>query len=366
MRLLQLRLHEFRSYQQLTLLPPSGMTVFVGENGAGKTNLLEAIHLCCLGRSHRTSVDRDMIRIGSRTCAVQARVQHTHVLDEVGVRLYAQQNERKLIYVNGKIVQRIGELMGHMTCVMFSPEDLEIVKGPPQARRTYLDMLLSQSQSAYFYAIQGYSSILKQRNALLKEIAKRGADSTQLDIWDEQLAKAAAPIVRHRREASLTLSKLAREHYSYISSRESEPFHLRYQGSLEESLDPAEDLLKQLVASRQEDVRRMSTGPGPHRDDLRLMLAGQEMRSFASQGQLRTAVLAMRLAQIDILTQAYQEAPLLLLDDVLSELDEGRRARLILRLGKTQTLMTCTDLSGLEGINPSCVLRVKDGTITTQ
>ena len=366
MRLQRLRLHEFRSYQQLTLLPPAGMTVFVGENGAGKTNLLEAIHLCCLGRSHRTSMDRDMIRIGSRTCAVHARVQHAQTLDEVGVRLYAQQNERKLIYVNGKTVQRIGELMGHMTCVMFSPEDLEIVKGPPQARRAYLDMLLSQGQSAYFYAIQGYNAILKQRNALLKEIAKRGLDSGQLDIWDEQLAKAAAPIVRQRRDAVQTLSALATDHYAYIAAKAQERFTLRYQGTLEESLDPAEDLLNKLAASRQDDLRRLSTGPGPHRDDLKLMLAGQDMRSYASQGQLRTAVLAMRLAQIDVLTQAYQEAPLLLLDDVLSELDEGRRARLILRLGKAQTLLTCTELTGLEGINPSCVLRVKDGTITPQ
>jgi DNA replication and repair protein RecF len=366
MRLLQLRLHQFRSYKHLTVMPPDGITVFVGENGAGKTNLLEAIHLCCLGRSHRTSTDRDMIQIGEKTCAVHARVQRKNAQDEVGVRLFAQQSERKRIYVNGKVVQRIGELMGHMTCVMFSPEDLELAKGSPQVRRGFLDMLLSQCQAAYFYTIQIYASILRQRNALLKVIAQGRGDEKQLDVWDEQLAKAAAPIVRHRREAAFTISELAKAHYRFISGRDREHFFLSYQSTLRESIDPAHDLAAQLAASRQEDLRRLSTGPGPHRDDLKLMLAEHDMRSFSSQGQARTAALAMRLAQIDILSKAHQETPLLLLDDVLSELDAGRRARLLIRLDRMQTLLTCTDLSGIKGLQPACILQVRDGTITSE
>lgn len=365
MRLTQLRLHQFRSYEHLTLMPPEGITVFVGENGAGKTNLLEAIHLCCLGRSHRTSNDRDMIRIGSRTCAVHAYVTRTSVQDEVGVRLYAQQGERKVIYVNGKTVPRIGELMGHMTCVMFSPEDLDLVKGSPLGRRNFLDMLLSQSQAAYFYAIQSYGAVLRQRNALLKEIARGRADTGSLGVWDEQLAKAAAPIVNHRREAAAAISGLAADHYGFISNRSKEKFFLRYQSTLMDSMNPELDLLKSLSSSREDDLRRLTTGPGPHRDDLQLMLAGQEMRSFASQGQARTAALAMRLAQIDILTKAHHEAPLLLLDDVLSELDEGRQARLLVRLDRLQTLLTCTELNSIKKVNPSCILTVKDGIVTS-
>ena len=363
MRLLQLRLHQFRSYRQLTVMPPDGLTVFVGDNGAGKTNLLEAIHLCCLGRSHRTSIDRDMIRIGEKTCAVHARIQRVSIQDEVGVRLFNQQGERKLIYINGKVVQRIGELMGHMTCVMFSPEDLDLVKGPPQGRRGFLDMLLSQSQAAYFYAIQTYGSILRQRNALLKEIIRGNADAGQLDVWDEQLSRAAAPIVRQRRDAANAISQAAKEHYAYISGRRDEHFFLRYQGTLAESIHPEKDLMEQLQEGRADDLRRLSTGQ-PTQDDLRLMLAGQEMRSFASQGQARTAALAMRLAQIDILARAHGEAPLLLLDDVLSELDQGRCARLLSRLDSMQTLLTCTDLSGLDGIRPDCILKVRDGMVS--
>ncbi len=363
MRLTQLRLHQFRSYEELTLMPPKGITVFIGENGAGKTNLLEAIHLCCLGRSHRTSNDRDMVRIGSRTCAVHAKVARTAVNDEVGVRLFAQQGERKVIYVNGKTVSRIGELMGHMTCVMFSPEDLDLVKGSPQDRRNFLDMLLSQSQAAYFYAIQTYHSILRQRNALLKEIVKGRADSKSLSVWDEQLAKAAAPIVIQRRDAAFAISDLASEHYAFISNREQEHFFMQYQSSLMESMNPADDLLKLLSQSREDDLRRLTTTYGPHRDDVKLMLAQQDMRAFSSQGQARTAALAMRLAQIDILTKAHQETPLLLLDDVLSELDEGRQARLLMRLDRMQTLLTCTDISEVHPINPSCVLTVKEGKV---
>ncbi|MDI9520091.1 MAG: DNA replication/repair protein RecF [Bacillota bacterium] len=363
MRLTQLRLHQFRSYEELTLMPPQGITVFIGENGAGKTNLLEAIHLCCLGRSHRTSNDRDMVRIGSRSCAVHAKVKRAAVDDEVGVRLFAQQGERKVIYVNGKTVSRIGELMGHMTCVMFSPEDLDLVKGAPQGRRNFLDMLLSQCQAAYFYAIQTYHSILRQRNALLKEIVKGRADSRSLAVWDEQLAKAAEPIVTQRRDAAFAISEVASEHYAFISKRQKEHFFLRYQGSLTESYNPMKDLLKQLEETREDDLRRLTTSAGPHRDDVKLMLAGQDMRAFSSQGQARTAALAMRLAQIDILTKAHRETPLLLLDDVLSELDEGRQARLLMRLDRMQTLLTCTDISGIHPINPSCVLTVKDGQV---
>ena len=263
MRLQQLRLHDFRSYPQVTIMPPDGVTVFVGENGAGKTNLLEAVHLCCLGRSHRTPFDRDMIRLGCRTSAVYARVQRRLTADEVGVRLFAPQSQRKTIFVNGKTVSRIGELMGHMTCVMFSPEDMAIVKGAPQVRRAFLDMLLSQCQPAYFYAIQAYHAVLKQRNALLKQLARERGNPGQLEVWDEQLARAAGPIVRIRQEAVMTLSDLAKGHYSFISGRGPEVFVLRYQSSLAGPQDPGEMLIDQLTASREEDIRRLATSAGP-------------------------------------------------------------------------------------------------------
>ncbi len=367
MRLTQLRLHRFRSYSQVALLPPEGLTVFVGENGAGKTNLLEAVHLCCLGRSHRTSDDQDMIQHGAETAAVHATVQRNGRTDEVGVRLFRSQKQKKLVYAGGKVVPRLGELMGHMTCVMFSPEDLEIIKGAPQLRRRFVDMLMAQSIPGYFYALQHYNAVLKQRNALLKLIGRDAHNRGQLSDWDEQLSSAAVPLVRARCEAVRRLDELSQKHYAFIGGRPQESLSVRYQSSLAESDDIQADFLRLLGQSSEDDLRRQSTGFGPHRDDLLISLSGQELRSFGSQGQIRTAVLAMRLSQIDMLTQAQGgEPPLLLLDDVLSELDLGRRTRLLSGLQHVQTLLTCTELSEAQELKPACVLRVADGQIREQ
>lgn len=361
---MHLRLKDFRSYPQLSLPLPPGITALTGENGAGKTNVLEAIHLCCLGRSHRTSVDRDMIRAGEETCAVHARVERADRCHEVGVRLYAQARRRKLIYVNGKTVSRLGELMGHMTCVMFSPEDLDIVKGQPQERRRFLDMMLSQCQPAYFYSLQTYMTVLKQRNALLRAIGKNMGDARQLPAWDEQLALAAAPVVQARRQAVMQLDALSRGHYAHIGGRKEEVLALAYQGTLQSSTDLVADMALALKDSRPEDIRRQTTSVGPHRDDIAVTLSGQDIRVFGSQGQARTAILSMRLSQIEVLEQAQGETPLLLLDDVLSELDMSRRSRLLQRLNRVQTLLTTTDINDLGGVSPAQVLHVTSGRIT--
>ena len=358
MRITGLRLRDFRGYKQVLLSPPEGVTVLVGENGAGKTNLLEAVHLCCLGKSHRTSADKEMIRRGQETAAVQLTVERKDGRHEVGVRLFENARRRKIVYVNGKTASRMGELMGHATCVIFSPEDLALVKDGPHARRRFLDMLLSQEQRAYFYALQAYANALKQRNALLKQ-----GDLRQLPAWDEQLAAAAAPVVRLRREASLRLHERAQTHYRYIGGRDEESFALRYQGPLAESADPARDMLRGLQASRDEDARRAATSFGPHRDELSLTLSGEPLKAFGSQGQMRTAALSMKLAAFDLLEEVQGEPPLLLLDDVLSELDPDRRRRLIARIGRAQALLTCTDQGDFIGARPACVLQVKDGEI---
>lgn len=358
MRITGLRLRDFRGYRQLLLTPPPGVTVLVGENGAGKTNLLEAVHLCCLGRSHRTANDREMIRQGQETAAVQLTVSRTDGTHDVGVRLFENARRRKIVYVNGKTAVRMGELMGHATCVIFSPEDLSLVKDGPQARRRFLDMLLSQQQRAYFYALQAYMNALKQRNALLKL-----GDFSQLPAWDEQLAAAAAPLARMRRDICVDLNQRAQVHYFYIGGREEERFALRYHSALADSADPIQDMLRGLAACREEDRRRQTTCFGPHRDEVALTLCGEMMKAFASQGQMRTAALSMKLAAFDLLEKAQGEPPLLLLDDVLSELDPDRRRRLIARIGRAQALLTCTDRNDFVGARPACVLRVKDGQV---
>lgn len=361
MRMTSLRLRDFRGYQQVLLSPPEGVTMLVGANGAGKTNLLEAVQLCCVGRSHRTSQDKDMIRKGQETAAVQLTVEKNDGRHEVGVRLFENARKRKVVYVNGKTASRLGELMGHATCVIFSPEDLSLVKEGPQTRRKFLDMLLSQQQKAYFYALQTYTNALKQRNALLKL-----GDVRQLQAWDDQLALSAGPVVRLRRAACEQLHQRARTHYLYIGGKEEETFSMTYSGPLSESSSIGEDMLRGLRASRDEDLRRQTTSFGPHRDEIELTLSGELLKSFGSQGQMRTAALSMKLAAFDLLEKTQGEPPLLLLDDVLSELDPDRRRRLISRIGRAQALLTCTDPSDYIGARPSCVLRVKDGAITQE
>ena len=361
MRLKSLRLDHFRSYENLLLTPPEGVTVIVGENGAGKTNLLEAVHLCCLGRSHRTSDDRDLIRTDAESAAVQLFVERRDGTHEVGVRIFNGPRKRKLLRINGKNATRMGDLIGHATCVIFSPEDLSLVRDGPAVRRKYMDMLLSQLQRAYFYALQTFSTALRQRNALLKDIAAGGSQS-QLTVWDEQLARSAAPLIRLRHQAAQRLDALAHQHYQEISARDGEAFRLAYQTTLSPE-DPEEDMLRQLRERREEELRRVTTVVGPHRDDLILTLAGQSLQAFGSQGQARTAALALKLSAFDLLSESQQEPPLLLLDDVLSELDPLRRQRLIEHVKNAQVLLTCTDRSDFVGADPSCVLEVRDANV---
>lgn len=224
-------------------------------------------------------------------------------------------------------------------------------------------MLLSQCGAGYYYALQRYNTALKQRNALLHDIQK-GGSTAPLDAWDAQLAAAAAPVVKARQYAAQQLDKLARGHYGYISGRNEETFSLRYESCLAESLHPEEDLLRLLREGRGEDIRRGTSCTGPHRDDLLLELQGHDMKAFASQGQMRTAVLSLRLAELDLLTERQGEAPVLLLDDVLSELDIGRRTRLLERLSHIQTLLTCTDLSDLGSAKADAILKVRPGEIS--
>ena len=357
----QIRLTDFRNYPCVTFLPADGITVFHGANGAGKTNLLEAIHLCCLGRSHRTSQDRELIRQGSSCGSVQVQVMRRDGRREVKVMLWSAQKRAKQILLNGKPAARIGELMGHVNCVMFSPEDLELIKDGPALRRRFMDMQLSQLRPSYFFSLQKYISTLNQRNALLRAMAAPGANNAagQLEIWDEQLAREGAAITEHRRWFAQVLKTEAGRNYMHISGSKDEIFDTRYVGVLSDADSLYEKMLEGLYKTRREDVRRCVTHFGPHRDDLHLTIKGQDMKNFASQGQMRTAALAMRLSQLTVMKLETGEEPVLLLDDVMSELDPRRRALLLERIDGVQTFVTCTDRSDLSGAKAQAVVEVQ-------
>ncbi|MBQ2991953.1 MAG: DNA replication/repair protein RecF [Clostridia bacterium] len=363
MRVKSLTLKNFRNYEQAVIEPDSGVTVFTGENAQGKTNILEALHLCCLGRSHRTAKDEELIRWGCADARVRIETLQRDGTHEVTILLAKNGKKKKTVRIGARQAERIGELFGHVCGVLFSPEDLSIVKSGPGERRRFLDMQLSQLRPAYFYALQRAVRTLNQRNALLREIGKHPSLLPTLDMWDEQLSLIGAEIAANRREAIEKLSEsAAKAHASLTGGREE--LRLWYISQTEDAPDSAQRLLDRIRAARQEDLRRMTTTVGIHRDDMGVSINGKDARHFASQGQQRSAVLSLKLAQLEMAAEETGEAPILMLDDVMSELDPGRRRQLIERIDRVQTFVTCTDVSDLAGARQGAVYHVENGRLT--
>ncbi len=365
MRVTSIELRHFRNYREAGFAPDPRLTVLTGQNAQGKTNVLEALHLCCLGRSHRTSHDKELIAWGQDRASVKVSVRQRDGTHDVGIVLHRQEAKRKQVLVGGKPVARIGELMGHFHGILFSPEDLSIVKDGPGERRRFLDMELSQLRPVVFYALQRYVRALSQRNNLLRELQRNPALRSTLDSWDEQLAQAGAAVVLHRRTYTEALALAARANHTAIAGG-GEPLLVRYQTQIEGDGDQAaltEQFLQRLRRAREEDIRRATTSVGPHRDELRLSLGDKEARVYGSQGQQRTIVLALKLAELDVVRAERGENPVLLLDDVMSELDPFRRQQLVERIAGVQTIVTCTDLSDLGGAQPGAVYQVQAGTL---
>lgn len=345
-----IKLRNFRNYEALELRPHEGVNILFGQNGSGKTNLLEAIHYTALGRSHRTSLDREVVRKNAVCALLNVQLEKKSERMDVGVQLTPDQPKKKTVLIDGKRAPRLSELMGRVQCVIFSPEDLMLIKEGPSHRRRFLDMMLSQLSTAYFIALQQYQKALEQRNAILRAEKKGEAcDIGMLDAFEAALAAPCSVIIPYRRRMSLRLAAIAAEKYASISGRAHEPFQVNYQCCLENDWDIAGQIMRQLRQFRQKDIQRGATSFGIHREDLQLTLSGQEMKLFASQGQIRTAALSMKLAQLDVLRTESGEAPILLLDDVMSELDMSRRVHLLQEISDVQTFITCTDASDLEG-----------------
>ena len=358
MKIVQLRLRDFRSYSECLFAPCDGVTALVGDNGQGKTNILEAVYLTCTGRSHRTRQDRDLVRWGADAADVEIDALRRDGSHNVEIILPAVGKRR--LKVAGQEVSRSGEMLGHVTGVLFSPEDLRTVKDGPAERRRFVDMALSQLQPAYYYAMQRYNRALKQRNELLRAAAARPALMSTLDAWDEQLAEVGADLVRRRREYISKLSLVAGSTHRDIAS-DRERLEIQYHPNV--NGERPQELMDALFAARETDARRLTTSVGPHRDDVVLSVDGRDVRAFGSQGQQRTAALSMRLAELNVMHDALGEWPVLMLDDVMSELDPSRRRQLLTHIKGIQTLVTCTDPDDLAGAETGAVWRVADAKL---
>ncbi len=334
----KLSLHNFRNYEDETFTFSEGVNVLFGKNAQGKTNCAEAVFYLCTGSSLRIRHEKQLIRQGADCASIRAEAQSRYgsVLLEADI----YENKRE-IRVNGNKLARAVDLLGNMNSVFFSPGELRLIQDGPDERRRFFNLSISQTSRSYCTALNRYNRILEQRNNLLKN---RDIDLVlqTLPVWDEQLVRYAATVVRHRREYLALLAPLAEEAHSYLTdgvetlalSSEKEYF-----GSEEEI---AQKLLAELSSAYERDLRLGFTTVGPHRDDIRVTIDGKEARSYASQGQTRTAALALKLAEVEIFKTLSGESPVLILDDVMSELDLPRRKKLLSRVEGLQCILTCT------------------------
>ena len=369
MQITEMTLRSYRSYETLHLAFDPGVQIFLGANAQGKTNIIEALYYAAFGRSHRTSSDAELIRVGADGAHIGLSFRRHDVPGELSF-TFARGARRRITYAGESLRQR--DLVGLLPMVLFSPEDLFLVKGAPALRRRYLDAELSQASPAYYGELLRYTRILKQRNAVLKDIRERLAAPDDLSPWDAQLARSAAYIVTRRIAAVAQLGALSARVQAVLAA--GEELALAYEIAGAGAEDFAEDDMteslhvwynKMLCEGRARDIARAATGVGPHLDDLVLRVGGMSLRSYGSQGQQRTGALALKLAELFYLQENIGEAPILLLDDVMSELDADRRRALLdfIRHEHIQTFITATDAAYFPAERMGTYRYVEAGTV---
>jgi DNA replication and repair protein RecF len=340
----RIKLVNFRNYEAFDFCFDEGVHIFTGQNAQGKTNLLEALFLAVLGKSFRAGHDEELINWTSQHAMIEISFVNAIARHDLNLSLSRDGTRENLLDGQG-IKKR--EIVGYLNAVLFCPEDLGLIKGSPSIRRRFLDFTISQVDRGYYHDLIKFNRVLLQRNNLLKKISYGSAKETFLELWDEQLVDLAGKLY-YRRVTTLNLiSELAKQRYDKITNG-AERFSAHYfvfgRVAEEQIMEYREWYRHKIYELREKDIRRGATELGPHRDDINFMIDDYPGKFFASQGQQRTAVLALKLAEIEIMKQTTGEYPILLLDDVMSELDHERRQKLIMEIdGKIQTFLTGTE-----------------------
>lgn len=348
MTVTELQVKDYRNAAARTITLSDGRNAFVGANARGKTNLLEAIYFAGVGKSFRTPRDRELIKSDCARAFISVTALKDGGADAVKIVIDRESNKR--VAINDVPISRMSELMGVCPVVLFSPDGLKIVKEAPADRRRFMDIALCQVSRTYFAALSQYGKILQNRNRLLKS---GGANDNTLAPWDELLADVGSKIVKSRRGYIRALVAPAAERHAYMTSG-AETLALEYEGADGDDVDEIKTALKSLlVRDRENDLRLRYTHSGPHKDDIKISVDGVDVRAYGSQGQQRTAALSMKLAETELLTEVLGTSPVLLLDDVFSELDANRRKKLLDALDGFQSIITTTDRAELEacGVN---------------
>ncbi len=360
MQIKNIKLDNFRNYKQLNITLASGLNIFIGNNAQGKTNLLESIYYCSIGKSTKTSRDKELIKWGETKSKVKIEVERQYYTNNIEI--ITCEKEKKTIKINEIPIKRIGELMGELTVIFFSPDEIRLIKDAPQDRRRFMDIDISQISRNYFYLLCRYDKILNQRNKLLKFTKDFEALKDAISIWDEQLSDIASKIIFWRINFINKLSKPAYDIHKFITNGK-EDLKVTYQGITGNSeQEIKEKIQKALTQNIQKDYELGYTTVGPHRDDLKVVINNIDIRSFGSQGQQRLATLSLKLAELDLFKQERGEMPILLLDDVLSELDETRQQNLLKIIKDVQTIITCTKYDYKLTENDK-IFRIENGSI---
>lgn len=331
-----LDLQSFRNYDNVSIQLDPGINIFYGDNAQGKTNILEAIYLGGTSKSHKGTKDRDMIKIGREESHIRMHVDKNQ--NDYRIDMHLKKNKSKGIAIGGIPIRRASELFGIVNIVFFSPEDLNIIKNGPGERRRFLDLILCETDKIYMSDLTQYGKCLSQRNKLLHDLYFQPYLESELSVWDEQLALIGRRIIDKRTEFILSLSEIASDIHLNLTGGK-EKLSLLYEPNTE-----SVHFLEKLTKNRETDKKMKTTTSGPHRDDLCIRANDMDLRVYGSQGQQRTAALSLKLSEIRLIENRIHDHPVLLLDDVLSELDRDRQNYLLKSIRGTQTLITCTGL----------------------
>lgn len=353
-------LQNYRNYKTLCLDFDPNTNIFYGDNAQGKTNILEAVYVSGTTKSHRSSKDRELICFSeeeAHICTLMERKGIEHKID-----MHLRKNRSKGIAIDGIPIKKASELFGIIHFVFFSPEDLSMVKNGPSERRRFLDMELCQLDKIYLHHLSSYNKIVLQRNRLLKEIMFRSDYKEVLDVFDMQLVQYGMQIIRRRRHFTEELNQIMGQIHEQLTG-DQEQMILEYEANTDE-----DSFASALKRNREKDLKQKTTTTGPHRDDLSFVVNGIDIRKFGSQGQQRTAALSLKLSEIELVKRVTEDTPVLLLDDVLSELDSNRQNCLLNSIQNVQTMLTCTGLDELinNRFSINKVYRVVDGTVTVE
>ena len=339
MKVTQISLSNYRNLAQQKVVLGNGLNIFVGHNAQGKTNLVESVYLCCIGKSPRTEKDKDLVRWGEQNAFVKVNYNCRYGDGEIAIDIKSQ--GKKQIAVNSVGITKMAELMGYLNCIYFSPNEIKIISQSPAERRRFLDIDLCQTDKNYFYSLQRFNKALAQRNNLLKSATSLEQLKDTVFVWDAQIAEEGARVVAKRKAFCEKLKVYAKRCHEKLTDGK-ETLDLEYVTQIEgeTTKDLAQNYLKLLENSLQKDFALRHTSIGCQRDDICLKINGVDVRSFGSQGQLRTTALSLKLAELMIFKDIIGEYPVLLLDDVLSELDYDRQKRLLNFDKRLQILLT--------------------------